>query len=161
MRKLLPRWSWMVAMGALASALPVVPVQAETIGDWQVEAADTLCSAGTSQNGASMILITSKSGASGIMIKPADQGALEIGAAYKLQVSLNGSSDHEMTSNATKFGGVKVLILEIPGAKIAAGEADGFAMRVKMKDAVLFDKDMHGAHDAFAAFVACSKKFGA
>lgn len=157
-------WSrtlWTTAIGGLTSTMLQAPARAETIGDWTVDSASTVCSAGTSQNGASMILITSKSGASGILIKPASQDAIELGTSYKLQISLNGQQDHDLTSSAIKFGGAKVLILELPGAKIAAGEADGFTMRVKMNGAVLFEKDMHGAHDAFAAFVACSKKFEA
>ena len=149
------------ASALLISTMGLSPLHADTIGEWSVESGSTVCSAGTSNNGASMILITSKSGASGILIKPASQDAIELGTSYKLQISLNGEGDRDLTSSAIKFGGAKVLILEIPGAKIAAGEADGFAMRVKMNGTVLFEKDMHGAHDAFAAFVACSKNFGA
>ena len=145
----------------MISTLCLSPLQAETIGEWSVESASTVCSAGTSKDGASMILITSKGGASGILIKPASQDAISLGTSYKLQISFNGEGDHDLTSSAINFGGAKVLILEIPGAKIAAGEADGFSMRVKMNGMVLFEKDMHGARDAFAAFVACSKKFGA
>jgi hypothetical protein len=158
MKSVKPRWRSIVAIAALSTAMPAF---AATIGDWQVEDASTLCSAGTSQNGASMILMTSKSGANGILIKPADQGAIAVGSGYKLQLSFNGSSDREIAASGMKFGGAKVLIIDMPAVKMAAGEADGFALRVKLGGTVLFDKDMHGARDAFAAYVACSKKFGA
>lgn len=157
----LGRWSTGAASVAIAALVSTMPIAAETIGDWQVEAASTMCSAGTSANGASMILLTSKSGATGIMVKPADQHAITVGADYPIQLSLNGQAARDLTVPAIRFGGASVLLLPIPGAKIAAGEADGFAMKVTLNGAILFDKDMHGAHAAFASFVACSKTFGA
>jgi len=130
-------------------------------GDWVVESNASFCSIGTKQNGALFIMMTTSSGASGLMIKPVDQSLIATGTDYKLKVSINNSADIDTTASAGDFGGVKVLHIRVNGAKIAAGEADGFAFRVKLGDTVVFDKDMHGSHDAFAAFVECSKKFGA
>ena len=161
MKNLWIRRAQLAAIIGFASAPLVAPAHAKTIGDWQVEATDSFCSEGTNKDGASAIFLTAKTGSNGILIKPADQSTITTGTDYKLQISLNGESDVTSTAGTVSFGGAKVLVLKIPATAIAAGEADGFAMRVKLNDRVLFDKDMHGARDAFAAFVACSKKFKA
>lgn len=149
------------AFAALLSIAALPPAQAAPGDDWVVDSNTSYCSIGTKQDGAFFILMTTSSGASGLMIKPADQSLITAGTDYKLKININGSADIGTTANAGDFGGVKVLHIELNGAKIAAGEPDGFAFRVRLGDTIVFDKDMHGSHDAFAAFVACSKKFGA
>ena len=139
--------------------LAVTAVQAAP-GDWVADSGATYCSLGTKQkDGAMFIMMTTSSGASGLMIKPADQSLITTGTAYPLKVNINGSSDIDTTANAGDFGGVKVLHVKLNAAAIAAGEADGFAFRASLNGTVLFDKDLHGARNEFAAFVACSKKF--
>ena len=140
----------------------ITPVQATASGDWVAASDKTYCSLGTKQkDGGMFIMLTTSSGASGLMIKPADQSLIATGADYPLKVNINNSSDIDTTANAGEFGGVKVLHIKLNAARIAAGEADGFAFRVSLNGKVLFDKDLHGAHDEFAQFVECSKKFGA
>ena len=149
------------AILCLAAITAIAPLQAQTTtGDWVVTSEKGFCSAGTKQkDGTMFILMTTSSGASGLMIKPADQSLITTGKAYPLKVSINNTGDADTTANAGDFGGGKVLHIKLNAAAIAAGEADGFAFRVKLNDTVLFDKDLHGSHDAFASFVACSKKF--
>jgi hypothetical protein len=156
MKALLTRFA---AAAILCSA--IAPLQAQTANsDWVVTSEKNFCSAGTKQkDGTMFILMTTSSGASGLMIKPADQSLITSGKDYPLKVSINGSSDIETTANAGDFGGVKVLHIKLNGARIAAGEADGFAFRVSLDGKVLFDKDLHGAHNEFAQFVECSNKF--
>ena len=149
----------LLACAALAGATAAKADTPPKIGMWNYAEVATFCSIGTTANGSALILMTSKSGASGVMLKPADQSAIVAGTDYPLKVSMNGSADFDITANAGEFGGAKVLFLPIKGNKIAAGEADGFALRASLNGAVLFDKDMHGSHDAFAAFVACGAKF--
>lgn len=138
-----------------------IPAQAAPDGDWVVDSNANYCTIGTKQNGALFIMMTTSSGASGMMIKPFDQSLITTGTDYKLKVSMNGSDDIETTASAGDFGGVKVLHIGVSGVKIATGEPDGFAFRVTLGKTIIFDKDMRGSHDEFAAFVACSKKFGA
>lgn len=148
---------------AVILCMAVAPLQAQTSsGDWVVSSEKNFCSAGTKQkDGTMFILMTTSRGASGLMIKPADQSLIATGKEYPLKVSINGSSDIDTNANAGDFGGVKVLHIKLNAARIAAGEADGFAFRVSLDGKILFDKDLHGSHDAFAQFVECSKKFGA
>ena len=105
-------------------------------------------------------MMYSASGASGVLVIPDDQNSISPDHDYPVKINLNtsnGASDFDMTGSAMNFGGSKVLLIEIKAAAIAAGQADGFALRVNMNDKVVFDKDMHGSKDAFAAFVACTK----
>jgi hypothetical protein len=147
-------------LASVIALTAITPAQATTPGDWVASSEKNFCSLGTKQkDGGMFIMMTTSSGASGIMIKPADQSLITSGTDYPIKVSINNSSDHDVTANAGDFGGVKVLHIKLNAAAIAAGEADGFAFRVSLGGTVVFDKDLHGAHDEFAAFVACSKQF--
>ncbi len=137
------------------------PVGAETLGMWTLDSEPTFCSIGTVQDGNKFLMMTTKSGASGVMIVPADQSLITVGTDYPLKVSLKGSPEFDTSGNAGEFGGFKVIYLKLKGDKIAAGEPDGFQFRASLNDTVIFDKDMRGSHDAFAAFVSCSQAFGA
>ncbi len=137
------------------------PASAETMGMWDYQSAKTFCSIGTAQDGNKFLMMTTKSGASGVMIVPADQSLITVGTDYTLMISLKGSPEFETSGNAGEFGGAKVLYLKIKGNKIAAGEPDGFQFHSSLNGTVIFDKDMRGSTDAFAAFVSCSQAFGA
>ena len=121
----------------------------------------SFCSIGTKQNGAMLLMVTSSSGANGMMVVPADQSSITVGSEYKIKLSIAGHDLPEKTVNSGLFGGRKVLHIAIKAAKIAADMPDGFSFRVMMNDKVVFDMDNSGSRDAFAAYVACSKKFGA
>lgn len=141
-------------VGLLANA---APANAETIGNWDFVKGATACSIGIKGSPGKLIMLYTKSGSSGMLVVPDDQSSIAAGQDYPVKISLNGSPDRDMTASAIKFGGANVLLIEIKAAAIAAGEADGFAMRVKLNDSVVFDKDMHGSKDVFAAFVGCTK----
>ncbi len=145
------------AMAACASFAASTPASASQIGAWDYEPSAKSCSIGTSGSPGKMIMLYTASGASGMLVVPDDQSSISPDHDYPVKISLNGSADRDMTASAIKFGGANVLLIEIKAAAIAAGETDGFAMRVKMNDKVVFDKDMHGSKDAFAAFVGCTK----
>ncbi len=144
-------------LAASAAFVAITPASANMIGAWNYDSTPTLCSIGTKGNTGKMIMLYTASGASGMLVVPDDQSSLSPGHDYPVKISINGSADSALTSSAIKFGGATVLLVEIKVAGIAAGEADGFAMRVKMNDKPVFDKDMHGSKDAFAAFVGCTK----
>ena len=146
--------SVLAACGLLMST---APAHANAIGSWDFESSPKLCSIGTTGSTGKLLLMYTASGASGIMVVPDDQTSITPDSDYPLKVSIEGSADHDMTGSAVKFGGSKVLLLDIKAAGLATDAADGFAFRVKLSDKVVFDKDMHGSKDAFAAFVACTK----
>lgn len=149
------------ALATCASVATVTPASANLVGNWDFESSAKLCSIGTTGSTGKLLLMYTASGASGIMVIPDDQASITPGQDYPLKVSLEGSADHDMTGSAVKFGGAKVLLLDIKAAGLAADASDGFAMRVKLNDKVVFDKDMHGSKDAFAAFVTCTKSLTA
>lgn len=144
-----------VALGSIA------PANAETLGKWNYDSPASFCSIGTKQNGAMLLMVTSSSGANGMMVIPADQNSITVGSEYKIKLSIAGHDLPEKTVNSGLFGGHKVLHIAIKAAKIAADMPDGFPFRVVMNDKVVFDMDGSASHEAFAAYVACSKKFGA
>lgn len=149
----------LAAFSAIATLATYGPVSAKPIGNWDFQSSGAFCSIGTNQNGGALVMMTTKSGASGMMVIPADQTAIVADHDYPLKISLEGSPDASTTASTGAFGGSKVLYLKINAAGIAADAADGFALRVKLNDAPIFDKNMHGSRDAFAAFIACSKAF--
>lgn len=162
MNALLSFRSTFVTMASLTAVAAIWPVQARAPGEWVASSENNYCSLGTRQNdGAMFIMLTTRSGASELMIKPADQSLIMAGTNYPLKVNINKSPDIDTIARAGDFGGVTVLHIKVSAARIAAGEADGFAFRVSLNGTVLFDKDLHGARNEFAEFVACSKKFGA
>ena len=146
-----------VALAACATFAAVTPASANLIGNWDFESTAKLCSIGTTGSSGKLLLMYTASGASGLMVVPDDQASITADKDYPLKVSIEGSADHDMNGSAVKFGGSKVLLLDIKAAGLAADAADGFALRVKLNDKIVFDKDMHGSKDAFAAFVACTK----
>jgi hypothetical protein len=145
------------ALATFASIAALTPASANLIGNWDFESSAKLCSIGTTGSTGKLIMMYTASGASGMLVVPDDQASITPDSDYPLKISLEGSADRDMTGSAIKFGGSKVLLLDIKAAGLAADAADGFAMRVKLNDKVVFDKDMHGSKDAFAAFVACTK----
>jgi hypothetical protein len=145
------------ALAACASLVALTPASAGMVGAWDYESSAKSCSIGTKGSTGKMIMLYTASGASGMLVVPDDQSSISPDHDYPIKFSINGSADSDLNASAIKFGGATVLLIEIKAAAIAAGEADGFAMRVKLNDTVVFDKDMHGSKDAFAAFVACTK----
>lgn len=144
-----------VIAGGLLTAL--APAAASPIGTWDYQSSSSICSIGTAGSPGKLIMIYTVSGASGFIVVPADQSSIAADHDYPLKVSIEGSADRDMTASAMKFGDATVLLLDIKAAGIAADAADGFALRVKLNDKVVYEKDMHGSKEAFAAFVACSK----
>ena len=144
-----------LAAGAAFAA--VTPASANLIGAWNYDATPTLCSIGTKGNTGKLIMLYTASGASGMLIVPDDQSSITPDQDYPLKFSLEGSAESNMHGSAIKFGGSNVLLVDIKVAGLAAAAGDGFALRVKMNDKPVFDKDMHGSKDAFEAFVACTK----
>ena len=147
-----------IAFGMIST---VTSAHAETMGKWSYISADTVCSLTTDQGGAKLIMLTSKSGATGILTMPADQSALVTGHDYKITISIDGTELPESSASAIEFGGAKVLYIAFKAAAFARDMPDGVAFRVKMGGKVVFDMDNSNSHDAFAAYAACSKKFGA
>lgn len=147
-----------IAFGMIST---VTSAHAETMGKWGYTSTDAVCSLTTDQGGAKLIMLTSKSGATGILAVPADQSALVTGHDYKITISIDGAELPESSASAIEFGGAKVLYIAFKAAAFARDMPDGVAFRVKMGGKVLFDMDKSNSHDAFAAYAACSKKFGA
>ena len=135
----------------------IAPAMANPIGAWDYQSIANVCSLGTAGNPGKFIMLYTASGASGFLVVPADQTSITADHDYPLKISIDGSADLDTTSSAIKFGGATVLLINIKATKIAADFADGLALRVKLDDKVVFDKDMHGSKDAFAAFVGCTK----
>ena len=145
------------ALAASAAFAAITPASANMIGAWNYDSTPSLCSIGTKGNTGKLIMLYTASGASGMLLVPDDQGSITPNQDYPLKISLEGSAESNMRGSAIKFGGSNVLLVDIKVAGLASDAADGFAMRVKMNDKPVFDKDMHGSKDAFAAFVACTK----
>ena len=145
------------ALAASAAFAALTPASADMIGAWNYDATAKLCSIGTKGNTGKLIMMYTASGASGFLVVPDDQSAITPDHNYPLKVSIEGSADNNMTGEAIKFGGANVLLLSIKAAGLAADATDGFSFRVKLDDKVVYEKDMHGSKDAFAAFVACTK----
>ena len=145
------------AMAACASFAALTPASASLIGAWDYEPSAKSCLIGTTGNPGKMIMLYTASGASGVAVIPDDQSSISLGHDYEVKLSINGSADRDATAPAIEFGGAKVLLIAIKTAAIAAGEADGFALRVNMNDKIVYDKGMHGSKDAFAVFVGCTK----
>ncbi len=155
------------ALATCASLAPLTAASAKanagdsrSIGAWEFQSGAKYCTIATTGSPGKLIMMSTDSGANGVLVIPDDQSSISPDHNYPVKVNLNtshGSSDFDMTGSAMEFGGSKVLLLQMKAAAIAAGEADGFALRVNMNDKVVFDKDMHGSKDAFAAFVACTK----
>ena len=148
-----------LVLAATASLAAIAPAKATAMGEWDFLSSDKSCSIVTRSDAGLLVMMTTKSGASGMMVAPVDEALISSASSYPLKVKINGMDDIDMTGETGEFGGSKIIYLPIKAAAIAAGEADGFALRVKLNDAVLFDKDMHGSNQAFAAFAACSKAF--
>ena len=148
-----------LVLAAAASLAAIAPAKATAMGEWDFLSSDKSCSIVTRSDAGLLVMMTTKSGASGMMVAPVDEALISSASSYPLKVKINGMDDIDMTGETGEFGGSKIIYLPIKAAAIAAGEADGFALRVKLNDAVLFDKDMHGSNQAFAAFAACSKAF--
>ena len=138
----------------------VAPVNAETLGKWDYQSLDTVCSIGTTQGAAKLLMVTSKSAANELVFAPADQSSITVGKDAKIQVLINDYETPELPVETGNFGGAKVLFIVMKAAKIANGEPDGIIFRIKMKNQIVFEMDKSASHDAFAAYAACSKKFG-
>lgn len=145
------------ALTATVIVTALAPANANPIGNWDFQSSATTCSIGTRGAPGKLIMLYTSSGSSGFLVVPDDQSSIAADHDYPLKVSLEGSSEVNMTGSALNFGGSKVLVLDVKAAGLAAEASDGFSFRVKMNGAVVFDKDMHGSKDAFAAFVACTK----
>ena len=146
-------------LAAAASLAAVAPAKATAMGEWDFLSSDSACSIVTRSDAGLLVMMTTKIGASGMMVAPVDEALISSASNYPLKIKINGMDDIDMTGETGEFGGSKVIYLGIKAVAIAAGEADGFALRVKLGNSVLFDKDMHGSKQAFAAFAACSKAF--
>ena len=142
---------------AAASLAAFAPAKATDIGEWDFLPGDSSCSIITRAPQGLLVMMTTKSGANGVMVVPVDDSKIQTKGDYPLKVTINAMDETDMTGDEGEFAGSKVLYLPIKALAIAQGEADGFALRVKLNGAVLFDKDMHGSKDAFAAYVRCSK----
>ncbi len=145
------------ALAACVSVAALTPASATLIGSWDFQSSAKLCSIGTKGSTGKLIMLYTASGSSGILVVPDDQSSITADHDYPLKVSIEGSPDADMTSSALNFGGSNVLILNVKAAGLAADAVDGFSLSVKMNGAPVFEKDMHGSKDAFAAFVACTK----
>lgn len=145
------------ALAAGVTVTALAPAMANPIGAWDYQSSAKTCSIGTTGTPGKLIMLYTSSGSSGFLVVPDDQSSITADHDYPLKVSLEGSPDMDMTGSALNFGGSKVLVLDVKAAGLAAEASDGFSFRVKMNGAVVFDKDMHGSKDAFAAFVACTK----
>ena len=146
-------------LSAAVSLAAVVPAHATDMGAWEFLSNADSCSIVTRSDAGLLVMMTTKSGASGMFVAPIDDTQIKAKGSYQLKVAINAMADIDMEASEGEFGGSKVLYLPIKSTAIAVGEADGFSLRVKLNDKVLFDKDMHGSKQAFAAFVACSKAF--
>lgn len=133
---------------------------AETMGKWNYISADSVCSLTTNQGGAKLIMLITKT-RTGVLAVPADQSTIDIGHDYKVNLTIDGIDLPESSARALEFSGAKVLYMGLKATSLARDMPDGLAFRVKMNSKVVFDMDKSGSHDAFAAFVGCSKKFGA
>lgn len=153
------RLSIAVVTSCAAAAL-AASANAETMGKWSYDAKGSYCSIGTNQGGAKLIMMTTKSGASGMMVVPADQNSIDANSQYKIVMAIAGTELPEKSVDSGEFGGAKVLHIPIKAARIANDMPDGLTFGVKMNDKVIFYMDQTESHDAFAAFVACSKSFG-
>jgi hypothetical protein len=134
-----------------------LPESSKSIGAWEYESGEKYCTIGTKGLSGMLLMMSTNTGTSGMIVVPSDQSLITPDNQYPLKISLEGSPEADMTGSAGTFGGSKVLYIKINAAGIAGDASDGFSMRVKLNGAVVFDKDMHGSKDAFAAFVACSK----
>ena len=142
-----------------AASAKAHPVDSRSIGAWEFQSSAKYCTIATTGSPGKLIMMSTDSGANGVLVIPDDQSSISPDHSYPVKINLNtrhGSSDFDMTGSAMNFGGSKVLLIEMKAAAIAAGEPDGFALRVNMNDKVVYDKDMHGSKDAFAAFVGCT-----
>lgn len=147
-----------IAFGTIAT---VATAHAEALGKWGFISTDGVCSITTNQGEAKLIMVTGKSGATAMFAMPADQSTLVIGQNYKITMSMDGTELPESSASAMDFAGAKVLFINAKTTAIARGMPDGLAFRIKMGGKVVFDMDKSNSHDAFAAYAACSKKFGA
>lgn len=148
------------AAGVTVAALG--PAAASPIGAWDYQSTAKVCSIGTTGSPGKLIMMSTASGADGVLVVPDDQSLISPDHDYPLKVTLNtsfGPSEFDMAGSAITFGGAKVLVVQIKAGVITAAEPDGFALHIKMNDKVLFDKDMHGSKAAFTAFLNCSKTF--
>jgi hypothetical protein len=148
------------AMIATVIVMTNTAAHAEMMGKWDYQSLDSICSIGTTQGAAKLLMVTSKSGANELVFVPADQAGISVEQDYKIKVTLNDYQTPELPVSAGNFGGVKALFIVLKAAKIANGEPDGIVIRISMADKTVFEMDKSQSHDAFAAYVACSKKFG-
>ena len=102
-----------------------------------------------------------KCGTTGILAMPAEQSAIVTGRDSRITISIDGTELPESSACAIELGGAKVLYIAFKAAKFARNMPDGVAFRVKMGGKVVLDMDKSKSHDAFAAYAACSEKFGA
>ena len=147
-----------IAFGMIST---VATAHAETLGKWAFISTDVSCSLTTNQGGAKLIMLTGKSAATAMFAVPVDQSTLVIGQDYKIIMSMDGTDLPEISASAMDFAGAKVLFINAKTTAIARGMPDGLALRIKMGGKVVFDMDKSNSHDAFAAYAACSEKFGA
>jgi hypothetical protein len=151
-----PKATILCGLLATLNLVPAASAYAEALGKWSYESKPSFCSISTKQNPGSIIMMTTKSGASGIMIVPDVQDEISIGGQYKIVMSINGTDLPERAVEAGEFGGVKVLHIPLKATRLAADMPDGLAFRVKMNGKVIFDMDKSDSRSALEAYVKCS-----
>ena len=134
------------------------PASARPIGRWDFQSADYYCSITAQTETGNLILLTSQSGNSGMIVVP-KMTIVQPKWQYPVKISYNGASDVELAGMGAMFAQSPSVMLKINAASIVADDRDGFSIRIKLRDLIVFDADLRGSSEAFAAFSACSRNF--
>lgn len=137
------------------------PAIADTMGKWTYQFTKDNCSIGTALGASKLLMLTNGDGSSLLLLSPNEQSIITLGQKYKIQLIISGEEPFDNVAEAVQVDGAKVLAIGIRATAFANRAHDGVALRIRMGDKELFDMDKAGSTDAFAAYVACSKKLNA
>jgi hypothetical protein len=144
---------------AFASTLGLSSAKAEPMGIWNFESDEDQCSISTSQGEAAFLMMTTKSGRSGVIIKPSDPSAIDGQRVYELTYSAGDSGNITIKATAGEFKGVNSFYVPINAVLFAEILPDGADFNIWAKEKSIFKKDLRGSSDAFLAFKKCSAKY--
>lgn len=153
----------LVLLGIICSAsvMSNSAAHAEIIGKWTYQSTKNQCLLGTALGAGKLLMLTNGDGSSLLLLSPIDQSLVTVGQKYKIQLIIGGEQPVELTTDAVQVEGAKALAIGIRATAFADRAHDGVALRIRMGDKELFDMDKAGSSEAFAAYVACSKKLNA
>ncbi len=142
-------------------SLSSTPSYAEMLGKWAYQSNKTNCTIGTGLGAAKLIFLTNADGSSLMLLAPNNQALISVGQKYKLQMLIDGEDPVDVTAEAIQVDGAKALAMGFRATAFANGASNGAALRISLGGKELFDMDKAGSSEAFAAYVACSKKLNA